>query len=62
MNEPRSPHLEERSMGVTMNHPQGAYHGNDMSGLDLITTAARVRGDGGARISSRITIGVRVVM
>lgn len=45
-----------------MNHPQGAYHVNDMSGLDLITTAARVRGDGGARISSRITIGVRVVM
>lgn len=51
-----------RSMGVTMNHPQGAHRVTGVSGLDLITTAARVRGDSGARISSRITIGVRVVM
>lgn len=45
-----------------MNHPQGTHRVTGVSGLDLITTAARVRGDSGARISSRITIGVRVVM
>ena len=47
-------------MGVTMNHPQGAPRLTEVSGLDLITTAAR-EGDGNARISSRITTGDRVV-